>query len=105
MVMPRINLPSKQRTLKETRESMGKEKLPCLYSNGARLLKYALNGCLKPDLTLKNVRRDQQRLLRRVICFNFRMLRDYVDYAERRRACRQLALDQLALDQLTKAPT
>jgi hypothetical protein len=94
------SLANMQATLTETRDGLGKCTKAHHFINEIRLLSFALHGCVKRSLDLKNLPRVQLRLLRRVICQNTRLIAAHVAYAERKQACRQLVLSQAA-----KSPT
>ena len=90
------SLANMQKALTETRNSLGKVTKPYHYVNEVRLLGYALHSGFKSGLELKDLTRDQMRLLRRMICLNTQLIRAHVDYADRKQSCRQLVLDQEA---------
>jgi hypothetical protein len=92
MTRPTIAVGAVQKALKEARDSIGKETLAFHYVNEIRLIRYAITGDCKAALDLRNLAREQQLMLRRVICLNRRLIKSHVDYQQRKQACRQLAL-------------
>ena len=87
-----VDLSGMQKALKEARDSIGKETLPFHYVNEIRLIRHAINGDCKAALDLRNLAREQQLMLRRVICLNRRLIKSHVDYQQRKQACRHLAM-------------
>ncbi len=87
-----INIASVQVALKNHRDTAGKETKPYHYANEVRLIHFAVMGHCKSPCNLKNVPREKNTLVRRVICMNRRLINLHVDYELRKQACRDLVL-------------
>jgi hypothetical protein len=91
-----IDISSVQMALKNHRESIGKETNPCHYMNEVGLIRFALTGDFTKPFDLKILRGKQQRMARRVICLNRRLIRLHVKFKDRKQACREFVLKHQA---------
>jgi hypothetical protein len=91
-----LNISSVQRALKQQRERDGKETNPCHYMNEVGLIRFALTGDFTKPFDLKILRGKQQRMARRVICLNRRLIRLHVKFKDRKQACREFVLKHQA---------
>jgi hypothetical protein len=89
---PNLNIASVQTALKNYRDSLGKETLPCHHINEIRLIRYAVNGNGKSPCSLNHLPREKLQIARRVICLNRRLIKLHVSYKDRKQACRELVL-------------
>jgi uncharacterized protein (UPF0297 family) len=78
--------------LKNYRQSLGKETKPYHYINETRLIRYAVSGDCNAILDFKNPSRQLQRLQRRVICLNCRLIESHIEFKIRKQACRDLVI-------------
>jgi hypothetical protein len=87
-----VDLSAMQTTLKEHRQSLGKETGRFHYSNEVGLINYAItgkhNGCVRELL----ITRKLVKAMRRVVCENTKLMKLHVCYDDRKQACRKLFL-------------
>jgi hypothetical protein len=87
-----VDLSVMQTTLKEHRQSLGKETGRFHYSNEVGLINYAItgkhNGCVR-DLIIT---RKLLKAVRRVVCENIKLLKLHVCFEDRKQVCRKLFL-------------
>jgi hypothetical protein len=93
---PNLGISSVQTALKNYRDSIGKETNPYHFINEIRLIRYALTGDGRRHCDFNNLHREQQHVLRRVICLNRRLIKLHVDYKLRKHACRYLVLKHMS---------
>ena len=87
-----FNIGSVQTALKNYHDSIGKETKPYHFINEARLIRYAMTGDFKTIFDYKNLTREKQRVLRRVLCMDCRLIKSHVDYKLRKQTCRELVI-------------
>ena len=86
----KFNIGLVQNAIKNYHDSIGKETKPHHFINEARLVRFAMTGSFKATFDYKNLTREQQRMLRRVLCMDCRLIKSHVDYKLRKEACREL---------------
>jgi hypothetical protein len=89
-----LNISLVQTALKNYHDRIGKETMPHHYINEVRLIRYAMTGDFKTAFDFINLSGEQQRVLRRIICMNCRLIKSHVDYKLRKQACRELVIKQ-----------
>jgi hypothetical protein len=95
---PNIDIGSVQTSLKQYRDSLGKETERHHYANEIRLVRYAVTGSCKSDLDINNPSREQRPALREVIELNRQLIESHIDYKSRKLACRELVLNHKFFD-------
>lgn len=87
-----VDLSAMQTTLKEHRQSLGKETGRFHYRNEVGLINYAItgkhNGCVRELL----ITRKLVKAMRRVVCENIKLIKLHVCFEDRKQACRKLFL-------------
>ena len=87
-----FNCASMQAALKARRDSLGKRTEPHHYSNEVRLLRFALTGNSKAEYDLANPPAGRKRITRHIICVNTSLIAAGVEFEQRKRICREIAL-------------
>ena len=87
-----IDLSVMQTTLKEHRQSLGKQTGRFHYSNEVGLINFGItgkhNGCVHELL----ITRKLVKAMRRVVCENIKLIKLHICYEDRKQACRKLFL-------------
>ena len=86
------NIATVQTKLKQHRDSLGKETRFYHYKNEVGLISFAIFGNCKRQLDQQALSRSEQRLLRRVCCFDIELIKANVEYKARKERCRNLVL-------------
>lgn len=87
-----IDLSVMQTTLKNHRQSLGKETASVHYSNEVGLINFAITGKHKGCVRDLIITRQLRKALRRVVCENIKLIKLHVVYIDRKNSCRKLFL-------------
>ena len=87
-----IDLSAMQTTLRDYRKSLGKETQPHHYMNEVSLIKFAVTGSCQGCYRNLNTTRKLSRTIRRVVCLNMRLIKQHVQYQDRKKSCRDFFL-------------
>jgi hypothetical protein len=91
-----IDLSAMQTTLKDYRQSIGKETKPHHYANEVRLINFAVTGSRQGCYRHLHLTRELSRAIRRVVCLNMQLIQLHVQYHDRKQSCRSLFLKATA---------
>jgi len=81
-----------QAALKAYRDSLGKPTARHHYTNEVGLLRFALTGNSRADYDLANPPTGRKRNTRRIICLNTSLITAGIEFAQRKKVCREIAL-------------
>ena len=83
-----VDLSAMQTTLKNHRQSLGKETGRFHYSNEVGLINFAITGKHKGCVRELIISRQLLKAIRRVVCENIKLIKLHVTYEDRKRSCR-----------------
>ena len=92
LTLPRLKIGDVQTSLKQHRDSLGKETHFYHYKNEVGLISFAMFGNCKRQLDQQALSRSEQRLLRRVCCLDIELINSNIEFMERKERCRNLVL-------------
>jgi hypothetical protein len=87
-----VDLSVMQTTLKDHRQSLGKETGRIHYGNEVGLINFAITGKHKGCVRDVIITRKVLKAMRRVVCENIKLIKLHVDYEDRKPSCRKLFL-------------
>jgi hypothetical protein len=87
-----VDLSVMQTTLKDHRQSLGKETGSFHYGNEVALINFAITGKHKGCVRDLIKTRPVLKAMRRVVCKNTKLIKLHVCYEDRKQACRKLFL-------------
>lgn len=87
-----VDLSVMQTTLKDHRQSLGKETGQFHYGNEVGLINFAITGKHKGCVRDLKITRQLVKAMRRVVCHNIKLIKLHVVYDDRKQSCRKLFL-------------
>ena len=87
-----VDLSVMQTTLKDHRQSLGKETGRFHYGNEVGLINFAITGKHKGCVRDVIITRKVLKAVRRVVCENIKLIKLHVCFEDRKQACRKLFL-------------
>jgi len=87
-----IDLSVMQTTLKDHRQSIGKETGRHHYANEVGLINFAITGKHKSCIRELNISRKLLKVIERIVCENIKLIKLHVTYKDRKKYCRNLFL-------------